>query len=187
MAYNTRNLPLLTRTHLHSLVTNPVYRHNAICETYDYAPQGDGKIGRPKVVGETVKKYGYNANLPAGLASRGNGLDPGAYRLVAYTATVAGGASGIRVQRTTWWVGEHVPGNMYKYHKINIPACRTCGGTADHICQVCGGTGRTPESMTVFAGACVTCNKEGFSECAACRPVVVIDGKAISRTLADWE
>jgi len=177
MATSTKMLPASTRLHLFNLVTNPTYRQNADSAAYDRAPDKDGTMGRAKAAGESVRKYGYDVTLAAGTATRGNGPDPGRYRLLAYTD---------KKGRTTWWRAVHLPANTYKFEKINIPSCNTCGGTADNICTRCKGSGRQEESVDVFAGPCTQCNKQGFASCATCAPPVVVDGVAISRTYSKW-
>lgn len=188
MSKTTKSLPDASRSHLFQLATNATYRKNADSSSYDFVPSGDGKMGRRKGRGESLRKFGYNANLRSGTASRRSGEpDPGRYRLAIFTSTERTPGSPKAITRQTWWVAEHVPGNAYKFHKIIIPACKDCGGTADRLCELCGGAGRVEYSVEHLAGPCPKCAQKGFQACAKCSPnPVVIDGRSISKNQSDW-
>src|SRR5579872_5467113 len=123
-----KDFPPATQNHLHSLITDSTYRKNADRAGYDYKPNGDGRMATPKGVHDEVTKYGYNANLAAGTASRGNGPDPGRYRLVCWREKkYLSGTKVTATEHVSWWMGEHAPGNTYKYHFISgIPKCPDC-------------------------------------------------------------
>ncbi|MFP4449628.1 MAG: hypothetical protein ACLFP0_01715 [Rhodosalinus sp.] len=182
MAKKTSQLPAATRRHLFGLVTDTIYRRNASSESYDFVPSTDGGMARTRRRGESLRKFGYTATLPAGTNSRRSGApDPGRHRLAVFTFPDDSG-----VDKTQWWQAEHAPGNTYRFHKILVPACLSCRGASNRICTQCGGSGRMPNSVEQLSGPCTACNSAGWSDCAACAPPVVVDGKSVSRTFADW-
>jgi hypothetical protein len=186
MSKRTKHLSQATRQHLFKLITDPVYRRAADSSSYDYVPTGDGQNGRRKGGGESLRKFGYTASLASGSASRGNGPDPGRYRLAEFKNTVRAPGERRGVQRTTWWVATHVPGNMYKFDRILFPKCDTCKGKADVICASCDGTGRVQYPGEHRAGPCTSWSTAGLSECSSCKPPLVVDGKALSQKLSEW-
>jgi hypothetical protein len=186
MAKKTAQLPAATRRHLFDLVTDTIYRRNASSESYDFMPSTDGGMARRKGRDESLKKYGYTPTLPAGTKSRRRGdPDPGRYRLAAFTFRDDSGV-GPPVNKTQWWLAEHAPGNTYRFHRILVPACRSCGGASNRICTQCGGSGRMPNSLESLSGPCTACKSAGWSDCTACAPPVVVDGQSVSRSFADW-
>lgn len=176
MTKATKHLSSATRTHLFKLITDPVYRRGADSTTYDKVPTEDGKMGRNKGRGESLRKFGYTSTLPSSTATRREGPDPGRYRVAVFT----------NGSRSTWWEMTHLPANTYKFTKIIFPRCSNCGGTSTKICRHCHGTARLSYSVEHLAGPCTYCNKQGFSNCASCSPPIVLNGESISKDLADW-
>jgi DnaJ-class molecular chaperone len=174
MPRKTSALPVDTRAHLFSLVTDADYRRAADHAPYGFVPRGDGLMCGP---GGSMTKYGYTAFLAAGTASRGGGRDPGRYRLAKVS----------RPGKDTWWVLEHAPGNTYRCVLIDIPACKTCHGTADILCPVCGGKGFTATTVQGLGGPCKRCESKGFIVCPTCDPKLVVDGKSITKIAAEWD
>jgi DnaJ-class molecular chaperone len=186
-----KDLPVATQNHLHSLITDSNYRKNADHASYDYRPNGDGKMATPKGIKEEVTKYGYNAALAAGTATRGKGPDPGRLRLVCFREkNFLSGTKAKATEHVTWWVGEHTPGNTYKYHAITgIPQCPDCQGGGSQVCPDCKGMGKTStttDRMTVTKN-CLTCAGQGFRDCPTCDKQLVIDGHTIDVDILQWK
>ena len=172
-----------TRTHLYNLITDVSYRKQVDSASYDFAPKADGQMGVPRGR-KTVRKYGFTRSLPAGTASREKmrGRDPGKFRVVQVTE---GG-------RISWWIGEHAPGNTYKFHKVTgVPRCPDCKGTNSQICPDCSGTatkevrsGRT--NNFIEKSKCKTCRGSGFRKCPSCDENILFDGYTVILDIDKW-
>lgn len=166
-----------SRRHLFDLVTDTDYRNRKSNASYDFVPRSDGGPGTP---GSGGKKWGYDANLPAGIAQAHGRADPGRYRF--YRHIPAG-----RAEKASWWVLEHTPGNTYKFIKISIPRCEPCKGTAETLCATCKGVGRVTEGR--YSGPCSACGgrANAVSACSSCCPnPIIVDGYSIEKNFIKW-
>lgn len=183
MPVTPKTLPearLGSKRHLFDLVTDSDYRNRKSNASYDIVPAADGGQGRRGTGG---RKWGYDADLPAGTEQanqRGQYKDPGRYRFFRWIQP--GNA-------TTWWVLKHLPANTYQFHKITIPRCATCRGTAEILCPGCKGTRRVAATPDRLAGRCPVCadKPNPVLPCPDCgdKPVIV-DGVSVEKNFARW-
>ncbi|VAW72907.1 hypothetical protein MNBD_GAMMA15-408 [hydrothermal vent metagenome] len=183
MSKKVQLLPHATKTHLFKLITDSTYRKSADKSSYGYKPRGDGLMGRPCSPSQ-IKKFGYTSLLASGTATRHKkgGRDPGKLRIIRM----------IEDQRHTWWIADHTPSNLYRFHKIvGIPKCATCKGTAEQICPKCSGSASLSETSGrtnnfVRTSRCVTCAGKGWRKCPDCNRNVLVEGHTVSSNFNKW-
>ncbi len=186
MPISLSKLPNATRQHLYRLVLDEKYRKKSSHEAYEFKPTTDGGLGMAYKAAEKVSlvKFGYDATLPAGIASMQHGDPaPGAYRLARYIRQAARHGA----DEHSWWKLEHLGvNNLYKFHRLELPLCHRCNGRVEYPCAHCQGRGRIVDKN--FVSPCNACRQLGYLRCPCERSkdFFLYNGMSLETDPARW-